>query len=693
MTENLIKFSPFQSLVDGSFWHVLARKKLDEYKLNEGPYTIYGNFEHLYNIGSANRFMIGMESYEKSRFIHPNIFKIKGKLLVLNTCEDFNNRNKVEFLNSFGSQKILENIKNGRYLKHPHKICQFSLLTYADLKKFNFFYWFAFPAPRFPVNPELKGEIEFLDQAAFQNEVDQFFELFDKLQDQHHNMFFTVFLEQNGLKLNHFSHFDIENKDCILGFCDPSIDPKYPGWPLRNILFAICSTLIPPNEKRTIRVLCYRNHFSDSVRQTKTSSILTLELTGIDLQTADIKFVGWEKYRNQDLPRCAKMASSMNPLKLAENAVDLNLKLMKWRLIPDLDLEKISSTKCLLFGVGTLGCHVARQLLAWNVNNITLVDNSTVSYSNPVRQTLYKYEDSVKKVNKAEQAEKSLKEIYPHANVKGYTLSVPMPGHPLSQWENNISQVEEDCLKIFNLVADHDVIFLLLDTREARWLPTLFGYIHAKLVINAALGFDTYLVMRHGVAPQPGISPSNQYTKSSASGDVSSKIDKQKPNYIPGDELGCYFCTDVVGPSNSTRDRSMDQQCTVTRPGVSMIAAALAVELMVSILQHKDGNKAAVEANRDNYDFVSCLGATPHQIRGYMSCFNSVIPFHRASIHCTACSQKVLDCYKAEGFEFLLKVFNDPDYLEEVAGLKELQSSIDFDCVTALTDSDDDFSK
>ena len=39
---------------------------------------------------------------------------------------------------------------------------------------------------------------------------------------------------------------------------------------------------------------------------------------------------------------------------------------------------------------------------------------------------------------------------------------------------------------------------------------------------------------------------------------------------------------------------------------------------------------------------------------------------------CTACSPKVIESYKNDGYEFLEKVFNNPDLLEELTGLKEL---------------------
>mgnify|MGYP002838725704 CR=1 FL=1 len=74
--------------------------------------------------------------------------------------------------------------------------------------------------------------------------------------------------------------------------------------------------------------------------------------------------VGWElNPKGRAGPRRADLGESMDPTRLAVAAAELNLKLMRWRLLPELDLAKISKTKCLLIGAGTLGCSVARCLL------------------------------------------------------------------------------------------------------------------------------------------------------------------------------------------------------------------------------------------------------------------------------------------------------------------------------------------
>ena len=55
-------------------------------------------------------------------------------------------------------------------------------------------------------------------------------------------------------------------------------------------------------------------------------------------------------------PKETELKRFMDPGNLAEQAVGLNLKLMKWRQMPDLDLQILKDTKCLLLGSGSLGC-------------------------------------------------------------------------------------------------------------------------------------------------------------------------------------------------------------------------------------------------------------------------------------------------------------------------------------------------
>jgi ubiquitin-like modifier-activating enzyme ATG7 len=80
-------------------------------------------------------------------------------------------------------------------------------------------------------------------------------------------------------------------------------------------------------------------------------------------------------------------------------------------------------------------------------------------------------------------------------------MSIPMPGHSVGSDPEAHKRLQQQTEELEELVKEHDVIFLLLDSREARWLPTVQAITHNKLVVTIAVGFDTFLVMRHGLSP------------------------------------------------------------------------------------------------------------------------------------------------------------------------------------------------
>ena len=229
---------------------------------------------------------------------------------------------------------------------------------------------------------------------------------------------------------------------------------------------------------------------------------------------------------------------------------------MKWRQFPSLNLDEIQSTKCLLLGAGTLGCQVARNLIGWGVRDITLVDNGRVSFSNPVRQCLYTFEDCKNGGKfKAEAAKQRLTEIYPSINAKSHVLSIPMPGHAVAASELNKVKKEFDIL--VKLIQECDVVFLLLDSREARWLPTMLGIAYNKIVLNAALGFDSYVVMRHGNIPDNELEIIKKGKETESKKDDTTNENETKKDgdgflmpHKPQKRLGCYYCQDVVAPRN-----------------------------------------------------------------------------------------------------------------------------------------------
>ncbi|KAF9887571.1 Autophagy protein 7 [Aspergillus nanangensis] len=610
-----MQYTPFASDIELPFYTALASLKINHDKLDDAARKIIGLYE-IRLTDSPNiscRMQIHGNALTNDE-VPAGYFRAEGIIKNVNTIEDYRNMDKSQILRQSAKMvclvlssavsllvivpaQIWDAINDGTIYSCPSLLSSFVILSYADLKKYKFHYWFGFPAlhsdpswgPSSSSNhPDDPRRLGGGDPPFRTLSNDESLTLVEAVQtwsysvDARQRGFFlarrhstcneepgpsTFTVPQTGsgsipsvqprfsweiASLSSYEEGFFEGakfEDSFICFSDPSNYSNAPGWMLRNLLVLVRQRW----KLNHVQIMRYRDVHTR--RDKAHSSVLILESKALPLSqeiqsedptnTTMPKVTGWERNpAGKLMGRLIDLTEYLDPKRLADQSVDLNLKLMKWRISPNLDLEKIKRTKCLLLGAGTLGSYVARNLMGWGVTKITFVDNGTVSFSNPVRQPLFNFTDCLEGgTRKAYRAAQALSEIYPGVDSSGHVLSVPMAGHPVVDTEKTRTEFEA----LRRLIDDHDAIFILMDTRESRWLPTVMGKAADKIVMNAALGFDSFVVMRHGI----------------------------KSNADPTADLGCYFCNDVVAPMNSVKGQTLDQQCTVTRPGVAAIASAL----------------------------------------------------------------------------------------------------------------------
>jgi ubiquitin-like modifier-activating enzyme ATG7 len=615
-----LKFAPVTLVVESGFFTKLSELKLNEFKLDASRTTVRG---YMVAPLRLNKFydkpvvILDHDAFAPRGLEDGNLW-LRGSLHNVNTIEEFKAVDKQQFLKDAGHD-VLERIRADPKPTFT-TLNPFLLLTFSDLKNFKFYYWFAYPALNLTWFIEEKAAV--LRQAG---------EAALALQPLPNDLFYA-------------------DGDRYV-FVDTSLN-RLPSAQLKNHLYVLAHSGVG-----SIALTVLKAGDLDRLYTFK------LRLDAKFDRNATPQIVGWERQATGKLgPKLADLGSLINPILLAEQAVDLNLKLMKWRVAPDLNLDLIKKQRVLLLGAGTLGNYVARALMGWGVRKITFVDNGKVSYSNPVRQPLFLFKDCFSDGGqgewKATRAAEALREVFPGVDSAGFNLDVPMVGHADDDEAAQRANYDQLC----HLFDEHDVVFLLMDSRESRWLPTVLGLAKNKIVLNAALGFDSFLVLRHGAL-------------------------KDDADY--DGRLGCYYCNDVVAPDDSLTDRTLDQMCTVTRPGVALMASALAVELMVSVLQHPLG----VHAPHDTPPASSSLGEVPHQIRGFLRNFQQSKLCSPSFKQCSACSMAVVTRYNDEGWGFVKKCINQSKYLEQVSGLAQLQQEAELGALAMLQDmelSDDE---
>ena len=781
----VLRFEPWQSAVDPTFWAELARRKLDTFGLSEDPVAVDAQFACATHASVSSPAQLDARAFEPWSATAGDAHasgrrRMPGSLVNVNTFERFKAFDRVSMLKEAGD-KVWRAIASGAALRDPNALNAFSVLAFADLKSWQFSYWFCFPAlklgtgavrvaRRFGIDARLASSLDARlrdagasDAFAWATRV-----WFEKDASEHpldplgggsiggsiRNVLHAPLTEMNAmLKASRASSSDASSDGSdvsrvFLSFADACSNPDHPGWALRN-LATLAAARFDLGDERRLSVISVRTRAGRVSREHSRVFELVFAkddafaFSGSDENDENDKdlrestpnpfpVVGWElNPRGRAGPRRADLGESMDPTRLAVAAAELNLKLMRWRLLPELDLERVTKTKCLLIGAGTLGCAVARTLLGWGVREFTFVDSGRVSFSNPTRQSLFEFADCLDGGKpKAEAAAANLARVFPGVLSRGVAMAVPMPGHPVSG--DDATRALADVERLEALVKTHDAVFCLTDTRESRWLPTLLCAANDVALVNAALGFDSYLVMRHGGGTAGAVK------KNAGSGFGFGDEDPQRGDAedarLLSSRLGCYFCNDVMAPGDSTRDRTLDQQCTVTRPGLAPIAGALAAEMLVA-LRHWRGDEAGVKteeatrrsdapkrrpgappahvgAPRAGEAPPTPLGIVPHQIRGHVSTYAQSLFAAPAFDKCTACSETVVRAFrgrnpKPEAEEttedenetareknardaFLLAAFADPTFLEDATGLTEVhRAADDAEWLGGDTDGDD----
>ena len=569
-----ISITYVKPMITLQFYTEYQKKILDVYKYEKAIVPIYAFYER------QEHSFLRIEDFSFDPKLNP---QKSGKLFMLNgTLAHYSTSSSYEELSN--KDEVVNKAKENK--------SQFILFIYGDLKTFHFKYKFVFLHGN-TVEYKITKIVPEIQDETMKKEIDEYI--------------------KSQTEVNQPAWYSPENSKYIL----------------INDLTTVKMTL-PILIKNALHDIYDTNNNIEYVIVNKGELFLQLKMENISIKKDDMQLI--QELISSSERIVVDLKQMFNPETIAENAVDLNINLMKWRMSPLLNTDIIRQSKYLLIGAGTLGCHVSRCLMGWGARSITFVDNGKVSYSNPVRQSLYTFKDSQNTENnyKALLAAEKLKEIFPMVESRGINMTIPLPGRTLIDQQAKDNYIK-NLLTLEKEIQEHDIIFLLTDSRESRWYPTLIAKAFNKTVITAAIGFDSYLVMRHGT----------------------------KEN-----KLGCYFCTDIVSPTDTSGSRTLDQQCTISRPGVSMICSGLACELAMSLMNpslnlHDEGEEEV-----------------PHQMRGNIMNYSLQLLKHTENTLCIACCEKVVKEYQNNRDEFIERVMNEQYYLEKISGVQELLEQV-----------------
>ena len=166
MSQSTMKFaSPLHSFLDVSFFQELARLKLDVLKLQSQEVPLWASLDlkHIPKAINSAPITIDKQSFDTDNVL-PKLnneqLRIEGTITNFNTFEQFKELDKQNFLEE--KARKLQN-------KDINKVVEFHIISFADLKKYKFFYWVCIPCFE-PKNLQITvgGPAKITDYTKFQ---------------------------------------------------------------------------------------------------------------------------------------------------------------------------------------------------------------------------------------------------------------------------------------------------------------------------------------------------------------------------------------------------------------------------------------------------------------------------------------------------------------------------------------------
>lgn len=156
---HLIEYYPFSTVIDFSFWHELSRLKLEKLGLKQEPVDIVAKWHVEYQSALPSLVKLSYDSFTtfeeiKQKSANDEDQHLYGQLIIFNKLEDFTKSDKRQLIIDHGEiiwtaltdvgkqQEVDDNLE--------YYLCRLFMIVYADLKKYNYHFWCAYPALNFP---------------------------------------------------------------------------------------------------------------------------------------------------------------------------------------------------------------------------------------------------------------------------------------------------------------------------------------------------------------------------------------------------------------------------------------------------------------------------------------------------------------------------------------------------------------